>query len=157
MRGEKMRIKCLLVLLVTILVSSCAAQEPAPIETPPAAPVETPPVEPVPPVEEPTEVIEPEEEEKDVTEVEVMYAGYEPKELTVAKGTVLSFKSIQGKHKLTLNGKGQDVIEEEGAIEYTADAVGDIRVFDIFTKKSMVIKVVEELPEEEEMAEETTE
>ncbi|MDP7180446.1 MAG: hypothetical protein QF824_04205 [Candidatus Woesearchaeota archaeon] len=135
-----MKVRYLLALLVIAMISACA---PAEVETPEVTPpVDTPPAAP-----EPTEVVEPQPPEPETVEVEVMYAGYDPSELTVLVGSTIVFKSIQGKHKLTVDGKGQPTLEEDTSQEVVADEVGSLRIFDIFTKKTMNIEVVEEMPE----------
>ena len=137
-----MKIRYLLALLVIAMISACAPAEP------PASEPVAPPPEPEPVVTEPEEVIEPVEPEgPEMAYVEVMYAGYDPTELTVKVGTVIEFTSIQGNHKLTANGKGQPSLEEGASQEITADKVGTLRIFDIFTKKTLSVEVVEEMPE----------
>ena len=59
------------------------------------------------PVEEPVveEVVEEEVAEPETTEVKITYAGFEPNELTVKKGTTLVFNAVQGKHLIIVGGK----------------------------------------------------
>ena len=135
-----MKIRYLLVLLTVVLLCSCAAQT---TEPEPAAPEPEPEPEPITPEPEPA-APEPEPEPAaETVEIQVTYAGYEPSELTVAKGTILVFNAVQGSHKLTIDGKGQPNLEEGKTQEHVADKAGELRVFDIFTKKALEIQVTE--------------
>jgi len=90
-----MEIKYILAVLVVIMLSGCAAKVPEqpgetvnPEVTLPAE--EQPPVGPEGPVE--GELEEP-EAVGEVTDVQVLRAGFDPEELTVSSGTVLTWKT----------------------------------------------------------------
>ena len=127
-------------LLMMVLMVGCATKEeaaPAAPSTPTgsdAAADEQPPAAPV------------EEEAAPVVggDVLVTSAGFDPDEMTVAVGTTLAVKSLDGRHKLTVDGVTTPFIEEGNAYDITFDEVGTVRVYDILTKKSAIVIVTEE-------------
>ena len=137
-----MEIKHILAVLVVLLLSGCAANvqeqptEPsAPDATPP--PVEQPPVEP----EGPVEVEEP-EVVGGAEDVQVLRGGFDPEELTVSAGTVVTWKNMDDRvHIILLVGGERGPRLEEGDIfEYEFEEAGTYEVMDsIFGFKGTVI------------------
>lgn len=149
-----MKVGYIVALLMIILIAGCATQKESAPAAPPAAPAapETPPAVP----EAPAAPETPAEETPAVVEGDIVVtsAGFDPVEMEVVVGTTLAIKSAEGRHKLTVDGKTTQIIEEGAAADVTFDKVGKIRVFDIFTKKSAYITVTEEAAEEIEETEE---
>ncbi len=142
-----MKVSYIVALLMIVLMIGCATKEEAapvaPVE--PTVPAEEPPAAPTQPVEE---VAAEEKVPVVVGDIVVTSAGFDPAEMTVTVGSMLTIKSSEGRHKLTVDGTTTDVIEEGAAVDVTFDEVGKIRVFDIFTKKSAYVTVTEEAAEE---------
>ncbi|MBW2989408.1 cupredoxin domain-containing protein [Candidatus Woesearchaeota archaeon] len=130
-------------LLMIVLMVGCATKQqeaPAAPEAPPAMPEATPSAPGVMPTEAeempgvmPSGAVE--------TEVIVTNAGFDPAELEVAAGTKISLKVVEGRHKMTIDGSTTPVIEEGSSYEVTLEEAGEIRIFDIFSKKSAYITV----------------
>jgi len=131
-----MEIKHILAVLVVLLLSGCAANvqeqptEPsAPDATPP--PVEQPPVEP----EGPVEVEEP-EVVGGAEDVQVLRGGFDPEELTVSAGTVVTWKNMDdGTHIVNIIGEQTSPTLKAGDIfEYKFEEAGTYIVMDAVMK-----------------------
>ncbi|MBU4283691.1 MAG: cupredoxin domain-containing protein [Nanoarchaeota archaeon] len=134
-----MEIKHILAVLVVIMLSGCAAEvEEQPEET--VTPEVTPPVEPEIPVEELVE------EEPEVVggaeDVQVLRGGFDPEELTVSAGTVVTWKNMDDRvHIVVLVGGERSPTLAEGDIfEYEFEEAGTFQVMDaVFGFKGTVI------------------
>ena len=139
-----MEIKHILAVLVVIMLSGCAAEvQEQPTE--PSAPDVTPPVEEQPSVE-PEGPVEGEVEEPEVVggaaDVQVLRGGFDPEELTVSAGTVVTWKSMDDRiHIVVLVGGERSPRLSEGDIfEYEFDEAGTYQVMDaVFGFKGTVI------------------
>jgi len=154
MEVKRMKVWYIIGVLALLLFSGCATQTTEPTTPAPTEPETTEPETTEPETTEPAVEEEPVPEETAPAgeEVSVTSLGFEPSELTVEVGTTVIFKSVVGKHKLTVAGEASPNLEEGDVFEKTFDQAGSHRAFDIFTKKSATITVTEEEP-----AEETTE
>lgn len=145
-----MKVRYFVALLMVLLLIGCATKtQPAAPATPTTPPPETPAAPPTPPtVPETSAPTTPTEAPKVAEgEITVTSAGFDPAETTVKVGATLSIKSTEGRHKLTVGGTTTPAIEEGSAYDVTFDKVGKIRVFDIFTKKSAYVTVIEAIEE----------
>ena len=139
-----MEIKHILAVLVVIMLSGCAAEvQEQPTE--PSAPDVTPPVEEQPSVE-PEGPVEGEVEEPEVVggaaDVQVLRGGFDPEELTVSAGTVVTWKSMDDRiHIVVLVGGERSPRLSEGDIfEYEFEEAGTYQVMDaVFGFKGTVI------------------
>lgn len=139
-----MEIKHILAVLVVIMLSGCAAEvEEQPDET--VTPDVTPPVEEQPPVE-PEGPVEGEVEEPEVVggaaDVQVLRGGFDPEELTVSAGTVVTWKNMDDRvHIVVLVGGERSPTLAEGDIfEYEFEEAGTFQVMDaVFGFKGTVI------------------
>ncbi len=138
-----MKLGYIVALLIIVLMVGCAKQE-EPAALPPAETPLVPEAQETPPLPE-----APAEEEPAVVEgdIAVTSAGFDPAEMTVTVGTTLAIKSAEGKHKFTIAGTTTPIVEEGTAYDVTFDKAGEVRIFDIFTKKSAYITVTEEAME----------
>ena len=134
-----MEIKHILAVLVVLMLSGCAAEvEEQPEET--VTPEVTPPVEPEIP---PEELVE-EEPEVVITgeDVQILRGGFDPEELPVSVGTVVTWKNMDDRvHIVALIGGERSPRLEEGDIfEYEFEEAGTYEVMDaIFKFKGTVI------------------
>ena len=142
-----MEIKYILVVLVVIMLSGCAAKAPEqPGET--ITPDVTPPLEEQPPAE-PSAPITPQEtpveEEKPVggaAEVQILRAGFDPEELIVSAGTVVTWKNMDDRVHLVVlkGGKRRPRLSEGDIFEYKFEEAGTYQIVDvIFGFKGTVI------------------
>jgi len=140
-----MEIKYILAVLVVIMLSGSAAKVPEqpgetvnPEVTLPAE--EQPPVGPEGPVE--GELEEP-EAVGEVTDVQVLRAGFDPEELTVSVGTVVTWKNMGGVHIISITGvdKSQRLVEGD-TFEYKFNEAGTYEVMDaiIHFKGTVIVK-----------------
>ncbi|MBU1204767.1 MAG: cupredoxin domain-containing protein [Nanoarchaeota archaeon] len=126
------------------MLSGCAAEvEEQPDET--VTPDVTPPVEEQPPVE-PEGPVEGEVEEPEVVggaaDVQVLRGGFDPEELTVSAGTVVTWKNMDDRvHIVVLVGGERSPTLAEGDIfEYEFEEAGTFQVMDaVFGFKGTVI------------------
>jgi len=148
-----MEIKHILAVLVVIMLSGCAAKAP---EQPGEAvtPEVTPPVEEQPPVEPegPVEVEEP-EVVGGAADVQVLRGGFDPEELTVSVGTVVTWKNMDDRiHIIVLiDGERSPRLEEGDTFEYKFEEAGTYDIIDaVFGFKGKIIVAEVEEPEEDE-------
>lgn len=137
-----MRVSYIVALLMIVLMVGCATTQPeAPPEAPaaPEAPPAAPEVPPVPEAPAAPAVVE--------GDIVITSAGFDPAEKEVVVGTTLAIKSVEGKHKLTVDGKATPEIEEGTAYDVTFDTAKTIRIFDLYTKKWLIVTVTEEAAE----------
>ena len=139
-----MEIKHILAVLVVIMLSGCAAEvQEQPDET--TTPDVTPPAEVTPPPEPETPPEAPVEEEKPVSgaaDVQVLRGGFDPKELTVSAGTVVTWKNMDDRvHIVVLvGGERSPSLNKEDIFEYKFEEAGTYEVMDaIFKFKGTVI------------------
>ena len=140
-----MEIKYILAVLVVIMLSGCAAKVPEqpgetvnPEVTLPAE--EQPPVGPEGPVE--GELEEP-EAVGEVTDVQVLRAGFDPEELTVSVGTVVTWKNMDDRvHIIILvGGERSPTLNEGDTFEYKFEEAGTYEVIDSIFKFKGTITV----------------
>ncbi len=140
-----MEIKHILAILVVLMLSGCAAKAP---EQPGEAvtPEVTPPVEEQPPVEPETPAEELVEEEPEVVggaeDVRVLRGGFDPEELTVSVGTVVTWKNMDDRvHIVVLvGGERSPKLSEGDTFEYKFEEAGTYQVMDaIFGFKGTVV------------------
>ena len=129
-----MKITYVVALLMIVLLVGCAAPPEVPDEP---APPEVPAVPEVP--EEEVEV----EVEVVTGDITVTNAGFDPAELEVPVGSVLTILAVEGRHQLTVDGKTVPAVEEGTGYDVTLDEAGEVRIFDILTKKTAIITVTE--------------
>jgi len=139
-----MEIRHILAVLVVLMLSGCAAEIPeqpgedvTPEVTPPAEePIAEPETLPEEPVEGEPEVV------GGAADVQVLRAGFDPEELTVSVGTVVTWKNMDGRvHIVVLVGGERGPRLEEGDIfEYGFEEAGTYAIMDvIFGFKGTVI------------------
>ena len=138
-----MEIKHILAVLVVLMLSGCAAKVPdqpgeavTPEVTPPAE--EQPPVEPEGPVE--GEVEEP-EVVGGAADVQILRGGFDPEELTVSVGTVVTWKNMDDRAHIILlvGGERSPSLNKGGIFEYKFEEAGTYQVMDaIFGFKGIV-------------------
>jgi len=127
-----MEIKHILAVLVVIMLSGCAAKAP---EQPGEAvtPEVTPPVEEQPPVEPegPVEVEEP-EVVGGAADVQVLRGGFDPEELTVSAGTVVTWKNMDDRVHIVLlvGGERSPRLNEGDIFEYEFEEAGTYTIMD---------------------------
>jgi len=127
-----MEIKHILAVLVVIMLSGCAAKAP---EQPGEAvtPEVTPPVEEQPPVEPegPVEVEEP-EVVGGAADVQVLRRGFDPEELTVSAGTVVTWKNMDDRVHIVLlvGGERSPRLNEGDIFEYEFEEAGTYTIMD---------------------------
>lgn len=139
-----MEMRHILAVLVVLILSGCAAEVPEqPGED--VTPEVTPPVEEEPPAE-PETPAEEEVEEPEVVggaeDVQVLRGGFDPEELTVSAGTVVTWKNMDDRvHIVVLVGGERSPRLSEGDIfEYEFEEAGTYQVMDvIFGFKGTVI------------------
>ena len=142
-----MEIKHILAVLIVLMLSGCAAKVPEqPGET--ITPDVTIPVEEQPPVE-PSAPITPQEtpveEEKLVggaAEVQILKAGFDPEELIVSAGTVVTWKNMDNRVHITLlvGGERSPSLNEGDTFEYKFEEAGTYEIMDaVFKFKGTVI------------------
>ena len=69
-------------------------------------------------------------------------AGFDPDTLAVSVGTTVTITVTEGKHQISVNGKKiSDNVEANAQVDHTFDTAGTQRVFDVFSKKSLVVTV----------------
>ncbi len=135
-----MEIKYILVVLVVIMLSGCAAkapEQPGETVTPDVTPPEVPPVEP----EGPVEVEEP-EVVGGAADVQILRAGFDPEELTVSAGTVVTWKNMDNRVHITLlvGGERSPSLNEGDTFEYKFEEAGTYEIMDaVFKFKGTVI------------------
>ena len=127
-----MEIKHILAVLVVIMLSGCAAEvQEQPDET--VTPDVTPPVEEQPSVEPegPVEVEEP-EVVGGAADVQLLRGGFDPEELTVSAGTVVTWKNMDDRiHIVVLVGGERSPRLSEGDIfEYEFEEAGTYTIMD---------------------------
>ena len=138
-----MEIKHILAVLVVIMLSGCAAEvedQPEETTTPDVTP---PPVEEQPPVE-PEGPVEGEEPEVvgGAADVQVLRGGFDPEELTVSAGTVVTWKNMDDRVHIVLlvGGERGPNLNEGDIFEYEFEEAGTYQVMDaIFGFKGTVI------------------
>ncbi|MBU0627704.1 MAG: hypothetical protein KKC75_00820 [Nanoarchaeota archaeon] len=142
-----MNIKYVVAILAIVLMIGCAAPQPAaPAAEPPAAPAAEPPAMPEPPAADaPAEGAEAPAAVEG--EIAVTKAGFDPAEMTVALGSIVTLNAVEGDHKFTIGGMSTPIVSEGTSYDATFDKVGKINIFDILTKKSAVITVTEQAGE----------
>lgn len=138
-----MEIKHILAILVVLMLSGCAAEvQEQPDET--VTPDVTPPVEEQPPVEPegPVEVEEP-EVVGGAEDVQVLRGGFDPEELTVSAGTVVTWKNMDDRVHIILlvGGERSPSLNEGDIFEYKFEEEGTYRVMDAIFKFSGTITV----------------
>jgi len=126
-----MEMKHILAVLIVLMLSGCAAEVQE-------QPEETVTPEVTPPVEEPETIIEESAEgEPEVSggaeDVQVLRAGFDPEELAVSIGTVVTWKNMDNRvHIVSVIGKDTSPRLEEGHIfEYEFEEAGTYQVMDI--------------------------
>ncbi len=133
-----MEIKYILAVLVVLMLSGCAAEvqeQPDEIVTPDVTP---PPVEP----EMPPEALPVEPEVVGgVADVQILRAGFDPEELTVSVGTVVTWKNMDDRIHIIMivGGERSPRLEERDTFEYKFEEAGTYQVMDaIFGFKGTV-------------------
>jgi len=137
-----MEIKHILAVLAVLILSGCAAnvqEQPGETVTPDVTPppVEQPPVEP----ESPVEVEEP-EVVGGAADVRVLRGGFDPEELTVSAGTVVTWKSMDNRTHIILlvGGERSPSLNEGDIFEHKFKEAGTYEVMDaVFKFKGTVI------------------
>ena len=139
-----MEMKHILAVLVVLMLSGCAANvQEQPDET--VTPDTTPPAEEQPPIEPegPVEVEEP-EVVGGAADVQILSRGFDPEELTVSTGTVVTWKNMdKGAHIVNIIGKQTSPrLETEGTFEYKFEEAGTYTVMDavIHFKGTVIVK-----------------
>ncbi|MBA3064327.1 hypothetical protein FP803_02720 [Candidatus Woesearchaeota archaeon] len=127
-----MEIKHILAILVVIMLSGCAAEvQEQPEET--VTPEVTPPVEEQPPVE-PEGPVEGEEPEAvgGAADVQVLRGGFDPEELTVNVGTVVTWKNMDDRVHIIMiiGGERSPRLEEGDIFEYEFEEAGTYTIMD---------------------------
>jgi len=128
------KLRYVVALLMVFSLIGCAQPEAPEAPDEPAAPDAPDAPEPI--DEEPAEVEAPVEGDLVVTS-----AGFDPAELTVEVGTTLTILSAEGRHKFTIAGTVSPIVEEGSAYDVTFDTVGEVKVFDILSKKTAIVTV----------------
>ena len=132
-----MEIKHILAVLVVLMLSGCAAEvqeQPEKTVTPKVtAPAEESIAEPETPPEAPAE------EEKPVSgvaDVQVLRAGFDPEELTVSVGTVVTWKNMDDRVHIILlvGGEGSPKLNNGDIFEYKFEEAGTYEVIDAIFK-----------------------
>ena len=138
-----MEIKHILAVLAVLMLTGCAAEvQEQPEET--VTPEVTPPAEePIAEPETPTEELVEEEPEVVITgkDVQILRAGFDPEELTVSAGTVVTWKNMDDRiHIVVLvGGERSPRLESEDTFEYKFEEAGTYQVMDaIFGFKGTV-------------------
>ena len=137
-----MEIRHILAVLVVIMLSGCAAEvQEQPDET--VTPDVTPPVEEQPPVEPegPVEVEEP-EVVGGAADVQVLRGGFDPEELTVSAGTVVTWKNMDDRVHIILlvGGERSPSLDEGDIFEYEFEEAETYEIMDaVFKFKGTVI------------------
>jgi plastocyanin len=138
-----MKIEHILVLLVVIMISGCGAK---PVEQPDQGTDVTPPAEDEqPPVEPETPPVEPESPEEDETvsgeDIQILSRAFDPEEITVAPGSVVTFRNTDDKVHIVavIGGERSQRLEEGDTFEYNFEEVGTYEVIDpIFGFKATI-------------------
>jgi len=138
-----MEIRHILAVLVVLMLSGCAAKVQEQQPTEPVTPEVTPPAEE--PIAEPETPAEEEVEEPEVVagaaDVQVLREGFDPEELTVSAGTVVTWKNMDDRiHIVVLvGGERSPRLESEDTFEYKFEEAGTYQVMDaIFGFKGTV-------------------
>ena len=138
-----MEMKHILAVLVVLMLSGCAANvQEQPDET--VTPDTTPPAEEQPPIEPegPVEVEEP-EVVGGAADVQILSRGFDPEELTVSVGTVVTWKNMGGVHIVSITGVDKSPRLVEGnTFEYKFNEAGTYEVMDavIHFKGTVIVK-----------------
>jgi plastocyanin len=145
-----MEIKHILALLVVVMLSGCAANNveqpdqgeentpPAEDEQPPVEP-EMPPVEPESPEEEEEES---EEEAASGADIQILRGAFDPEEITVAPGSIVTFKNTDDRAHLVvvIGGERSPGLEDGDTFEHKFEEAGTYEVMDsIFGFKATII------------------
>lgn len=132
-----MEIRHILVVLVVLMLSGCAAESPEQLGEDVTPEVTPPAEEPIAEPETPPEA--PAEEEKPVggaADVQVLRAGFDPEELTVSVGTVVTWKNMDDRVHIVLlvSGERSPRLEEGDTFEYEFEEAGTYTIRDAIFK-----------------------
>jgi len=143
-----MKITYIVALLMIVFMVGCATTQPEEAPAAPEEPAEETPALPEEPAEAPAE----EAETPTVVEGDVIVtsAGFDPAEMTVPLGTMLTVVAGEGRHTLTVDGKSTPPIEEGTGYDITFDTAKTVRIWDLSSKKWLIVTVTEESAEEAE-------
>jgi len=142
-----MEIRHILALLVVLMLSGCAADnvEQHHQEEEVASPAEEgqPPVEPETPPQ--TNEEETEEEVPVGADIQILRTGFDPEELTIAQGSVVTFKNMDEKANIILivGGERSPRLEKGDTFEHRCDEAGIYEFMDAIFKFKGTIEVQE--------------